>query len=62
MDYLVCDGDGCTGLAVTREWVSALLGESALEGASDRSKLNGLVLSEFKVTDDTSDNFTKTCR
>lgn len=50
------------GLEVTREWVSALLGESVLDGASERSKISGFAPSVSKLTDDTSDNFTKTCK
>ena len=55
-------GDEWTGLDVTRECVRALLGDKDVLGASDKSKVKGLDVSESRLTDDTSDNLTKTCR
>ena len=47
---------------MTKECVKALLGDRVVLGASDKSNVSDLVVSESKLTDETSDSLTKTCK
>ena len=47
---------------MTKECVSALLGDSVLAGASDRLYVSGAKGSVSTLTDDTSESLTNTCK